>query len=64
MLAVDMTVVGIERSASNGVADFHALRHTFITRLAMSGERIKVVQELARRSKAELTLGVYTNRIA
>jgi integrase len=61
MLKVDMDAAGIERSTSDGVADFHALRHTFITRLSMSGERIKVVQELARHSKAELTLGVYTH---
>jgi Phage integrase family len=61
MLKPDLKAAGIEYRTSDGVADFHALRHTFITTLAMSGERIKVVQELARHSKAELTLGVYTH---
>jgi hypothetical protein len=36
------------------------VKDTFITVLAMSGERIKVVQELARNSKADLTLNVYS----
>lgn len=61
MLKVDLKAAGIEYATSDGVADFHALRHTFITTLAMAGERIKVVQELARHSKADLTLNVYTH---
>jgi integrase len=61
MIRVDLAAAGIEYRTSDGVADVHALRHTFITTLAMSGERIKVVQELARHSKADLTLNVYTH---
>jgi integrase len=61
MMRVDLLAAGIEYLTSDGVADVHALRHSFITALAMSGERIKVVQELARHSKADLTLNVYTH---
>jgi integrase/recombinase XerD len=39
------------------VADFHALRHTYISRLVRSGANIKVAQELARHSTP--TLGRY-----
>jgi integrase len=42
------------------VADFHALRHTFITNLARSGVHPKTAQALARHSTMELTMQVYT----
>ncbi len=61
MLKDDLESAKIEYLTSEGVADFHSLRHTFITTLAMSGERVKVVQELARHSKPELTLNTYTH---
>jgi len=41
--------------------DFHALRHTYITRLAQSGASVKVAQELARHSTPVLTLGRYSH---
>ena len=47
--------------ASGRVADFHALRHTFITRLVQSGASVKVAQELARHSTPVLTLGRYSH---
>ena len=43
------------------VLDFHALRHTFITRLARAGVHPAVAQRLARHSKIELTMGYYTH---
>ncbi len=43
------------------VADFHALRHSFITNVVKSGATVKESQVLARHSKVELTLGVYTH---
>jgi integrase len=46
---------------SEGQADFHALRHTFITRLARAGVQAKSLQKLARHSTSELTLGRYTH---
>jgi integrase len=42
-------------------ADFHALRHTFLSRLGRSGASPKVMQKLARHSTVELTLGRYTH---
>ncbi|MCX5653814.1 MAG: tyrosine-type recombinase/integrase [Planctomycetota bacterium] len=42
-------------------ADFHALRHTYVSRLVRSGANIKVAQELARHSTPMLTLGRYAH---
>lgn len=42
-------------------ADFHALRHSFITRLAESGVHPKVAQDLARHSDINLTMSYYTH---
>ncbi len=44
-----------------GVADFHALRHTFVTWIVQSGASVKVAQELARHSTPVLTLGIYSH---
>jgi len=43
------------------VADFHALRHTFITRLARSGVAPAVAKSLARHSTITLTMDHYTH---
>lgn len=43
------------------MADFHALRHTYISRLVQSGVNVKVAQELARHSTPMLTLGRYSH---
>ncbi len=43
------------------VCDFHALRHTFISRLVSSGASVKVAQELARHSTPTLTIGRYAH---
>ncbi|MBT4863895.1 MAG: site-specific integrase [Planctomycetaceae bacterium] len=42
-------------------ADFHALRHTYLSRLGRSGASPKAMQRLARHSSVELTLGRYTH---
>jgi len=47
--------------AAAGVADFHALRHSFVSRLVRSGVNPKVAQRLARHSTAELTLSRYAH---
>jgi integrase len=57
----DLAVAGIEYENSEGFADFHALRHSFITTLAKSNAPVKIVQSLARHSTPVLTLGVYTH---
>ncbi len=43
------------------VADFHGLRHTFISRVVASGASVKVAQELARHSTPNLTIGRYSH---
>lgn len=43
------------------VADFHALRHTFITNLVRGGVQPKVAQQLARHSTITLTMDRYSH---
>ncbi len=62
MLKRDLKVAGIPYKDSAGrFADFHSSRHTFITNVVKSGATVKEAQSLARHSKPELTLGVYTH---
>ena len=49
------------RNHDNQQADFHSLRHTYLSRLGRSGASPKVMQMLARHSTVELTLGRYTH---
>ena len=42
-------------------ADFHALRHTYLSRLGRSCASPKAIQRLARHTSVELTLGRYTH---
>ncbi len=49
--------------ASGRVLDFHALRHTFITRLARSGVAPAVAKSLARHSTITLTMDHYTHTL-
>ena len=42
-------------------ADFHGLRHLFISSLERAGPTPKMGQSLARQSDIRLTLGVYTH---
>ena len=44
-----------------GQADFHALRHTYLSRLGRSGVSAKAMQKLARHSTVELTIGRYAH---
>jgi len=53
----------VYRDESGRVADFHALRHTFITNLASSGSHPKVAQLLARHSTITLTMDRYTHSL-
>ncbi len=45
------------------VADFHALRHTFISNLARGGVHPKLAQALARHSTVTLTMDRYTHTV-
>src|SRR5262249_36053305 len=60
-LQADLRDAGIPYENEEGFADFHALRHTYITTLAKSNAPVKIVQSLARHSTPTLTLGVYTH---
>lgn len=62
MLRRDLVAAGIPYVDEAGrFADFHALRHTYVSRLVQSGANIKVAQELARHSTPTLTLGRYAH---
>ncbi|MBE7559524.1 site-specific integrase [bacterium] len=57
----DLAAAGIPYKSAEGIADFHALRHTFVTRLVKAGVNLKTAQMLARHSDPKLTLGVYSH---
>ncbi len=59
MLRRDLARAGIPYQTEEGVVDFHALRHTFISHLSRSGTDPKVVQALARHSTFALTYDRY-----
>jgi hypothetical protein len=62
MLHGDLAAAGIPyRDVDNRVADFHSLRHSFVTMLSRSGVHPKTAQELARHSTIDLTMNVYTH---
>ena len=49
------------RDKAGRVADFHSLRHTFISNLTRRGAPPKVAQSLARHSTISLTMDTYTH---
>jgi hypothetical protein len=49
------------KDADGRHADFHSLRHTFVTTLVRSGVSPKAAQSLARHSTINLTMNVYTS---
>jgi integrase len=66
MLQIDLAAAGVSYSVPGPdgtplYADFHGLRHTYITYLANAGVSPKHAQELARHSDIRLTMGVYTH---
>jgi integrase len=62
VLRVDLEAAGIPYRDGNGeVADFHALRHSYITILVKSGVSPKLAQTLARHSTITLTMDRYTH---
>ena len=48
---------------SGQFADFHALRHTYITNLARGGVHPKIAQQLARHSTITLTMDRYSHTV-
>ncbi len=62
LIQADLKAAGIPyRDGSDRGADFHGLRHSYITALAMSRAPVKVIQSLTRHSTPTLTLGVYAH---
>ena len=62
MIRRDLDEAGIPyRDDAGRVADFHSLRHTFITNLARGGVHPKVAQALARHSTITLTMDRYSH---
>jgi integrase len=58
----DVEAAGIVREDQEGrVVDFHALRTTFVSWLAMTGAHPKVAQALARHASIETTMERYTD---
>ena len=57
----DLAAAGIPYRLNGQDADFHSLRHTFITRVLRSGVSPKEVQELARHQDPQLTLALYAH---
>src|SRR5690606_22427320 len=55
------TTYRMPADGSGRILDFHALRHTYISRLVASGASVKVAQELARHSTPTLTIGRYAH---
>ena len=64
MIKADLEVAGVRYQDRSGrYADFHSLRHTFISNLARVGVYPKDAQALARHSTIDLTMNVYTHTV-
>jgi len=64
MFRADLDAAGIPYVDEAGLfADFHSLRHTFITNLARGGVHPKTAQTLARHSTITLTMDRYTHTL-
>lgn len=61
MMRIDLKRAGIEYVVAGRYADFHALRHTFISSLARGGVHPSKAKELARHSTITLTMDVYSH---
>ena len=61
MICLDLDAAGIPYATDDGVADFHSLRHTFISNLARGGVHPKLAQQLARHSSITLTMDRYSH---
>lgn len=57
----DLKRAGISARTEDGRVDFHALRHTYITLLALAGVTPQAAQRLARHHSYQLTAQVYTH---
>ena len=61
-LEADLKAVGIPyKDAAGRFADFHALRHTYISNLSLAGVPPKIAMDLARHSSIQLTMDFYSH---
>lgn len=64
LLKFDLAAAGVAYEDAYGrYADFHSLRHTFVSRLNKAGVNPKVVQDLARHSDIRLTMNRYAHTL-
>ena len=61
MIRRDLEDSDLQSVTSDGVLDFHSLRHTFITRLVQTGVSAPYVQKLARHSDIAVTMKFYAH---
>lgn len=61
MILGDLADAGIAFKKDGRVVDFHALRQTFVSSLALNGVPLAVAQKLARHSDPRLTANVCTH---
>ncbi len=62
MLRADLAAAGVAYVDDDGrVADFHATRHTYVSRVVASGASTKTAMELSRHSDPKLTLKRYAH---
>jgi integrase len=63
MVKSDLVEAKIPHKTAEGIFDFHALRHTYISLLATSQLQPKMVQDLARHSDIRLTMSRYAHTV-
>jgi integrase len=63
MLREDLDAASVPYVTDAGYADWHCLRHSFITNLARGGVHPKLAQDLARHSDVNLTLSRYSHTL-
>ncbi len=61
VLRADLKAAGIAYRTEEGFADFHALRHSFITAMGRADVPLTTAQRLARHSDPKLTARRYTH---
>ena len=61
MIQADLEAAGVPYVKDGRTLDFHALRVSFVSSLALSGVPLTVAQKLARHSDPRLTANVYTH---
>jgi integrase/recombinase XerD len=61
MLRADLTAAGVAYEVGGQFADFHSLRHSYISRVVRSGVNPRLAQSLARHSTITLTMNRYAH---